>query len=503
MALPWWGSVSSPFDRPLTRRRLIGAAGAGALLAGVPSAALADRSVRRADVAVVGAGFAGLTTARELVRRGRSVVVLEARGRVGGRALNGELPDGVVFERGATFIGPTQTRIKALADQMGVGTFPTYDRGDNVYLTRDGRSTYSDQGFSGTAPPDPTILGDVARLVVRIDQMAREVPVDAPWTAPHAQEWDAQTLEAFARANSDGKPRFFKLLDVVTRAALGADAREVSLLFTTLFVAQSGNRRNPGTFERNFNTRMGAQQTRFHGGSQLVAIRAAERLGGRVVLGSPVRRIATEWNGVRVESDRATVHARRVVVALPPLLAREIAYEPELPVRRRRLLAGLRQGTLTKATAFYDRPFWRGEGLNGTVISLKGPFGATFDDSPPGARHGIVFGFIGGDAARAHARLSPAARRARVLSELGAAFGKRALTPTGYLETDWNRMPWSRGCPLAFAPPHVLTRYGPALREPVGPIHWAGTETSDYWAGYMDGAVRSGERVAAEVLARL
>jgi monoamine oxidase len=495
--------LDSPLDRLLTRRRLIGAAGAGALLAGLPSGALARRRVRRVDVVVVGAGFAGLTTACELVRRGRSVLVLEARDRVGGRALNKELGGGVIAERGATFIGPTQTQIRRLADQMGVATFPTFDEGDNVYLTRKGRSTYSDRGANGTAPPDPEIFGDIATLVFKIDQMAREVPVTAPWNAPKAHEWDAQTLGSFARANSDGKERFLRLLDVVTRAALGAEADEISLLFTVLFVAQSGDRQHPGTFERNFNTRGGAQQTRFHGGTQLVAERLAERLGARVVLGTPVRRVFDEWNGVRVESDLVTVHAREVVIALPPTMARRIEYHPELPAERRGLFAHFPQGTLTKVTAVYERAFWRDAGLTGTAVSLGGPIGATYDDSPPSGKPGIVFGFVGGDAARRFATLAPGARRARVLAQLERLFGPKAAHTTDYFETRWREARWSRGCPTAFAPPHTLTRYGPVLREPVGRIHWAGTETADYWAGYMDGAVRSGERVAAEVLARL
>jgi monoamine oxidase len=490
-------------DRPITRRRLIGAAGAGALLAGVPSGALARRRARRADVVVIGAGFAGLTAARELVRGGRSVVLLEARERVGGRVLNKDLGNGVVADRGATFIGPTQTRIARLADQMGVGTFPTFDEGDNVYLHDGERSTYSDKGPAGTAPPDLEILGDVANVVFKIDQMAREVPVTAPWKAPRADEWDAQTLEAFARANSDGNPRFFRLLDVVTRAALGAEASDISLLFTTLFVAQSGDEQHPGTFERNFNTRDGAQETRFHGGSQLVAKRVAERLGGRLVLGSPARAIFQDDDGVRVESDHVTVRAKRVVVALPPVLARRLQYEPELPALRRQLTARFPQGTLTKVSVVYERAFWRDQGLNGTAVSLQGPIGITFDDSPPGGRPGILIGFVGGNAARDFNPRIRADRRNRVLRELRKLYGAEAASPIDYFESNWRQEHWSRGCPTAFAPPHLLTRYGPALRKPVGRIHWAGTETADYWAGYMDGAVRSGERVAREVLERI
>ena len=490
-------------DRPLTRRRLIGAAGAGVLLSGVPAGALARRRTRRADVVVVGAGFAGLTAARELVREGRSVIVLEARHRVGGRVVNKDLGEGVISERGATFIGPTQTRIARLADEMKVDTFPAYNDGDNVYFHDGERSTYSDTGPTGTAPPDSEILPDVATAVGKLDQMAREVPVGAPWKAPHAAEWDRQTFAHWLRANTSGSRRFTSLVNVATRAAMGTETANVSLLFATLFVAQSGDEDNPGTFERNFNTRNGAQQDRFRGGSQLVALRVQDDLGGRVLLGSPVRRIFQEAGGVRVEADGVTAHAERVVVAIPPVLARRIEYHPGLPSMRRKLMDHMPQGRLTKVAVVYDRPFWRDDGLNGTVVHLNGPMGIVFDDSPEDASKGIVIGFVGGNASHEFAALSKSGRRARVVAQLTEAFGSRAQNEKDYVESVWRDEKWSRGCPITLGPPNVLTRYGPALRKPVDRIHWAGTETSDYWAGYMDGAVRSGERAAREVLEKL
>jgi monoamine oxidase len=490
-------------DRPITRRRLVGAAGAGALLTGIPARALARRRVRHADVVVVGAGFAGLTAARELVRRGRSVMVLEARHRVGGRVVNKDLGDGVFTERGGTFLGPTQTRIRRLADEMGVGFFPMYDEGNNVYVADGKRLEWSDTGPTGTAPPDLEILPDVAKVIFKVDELSKQVPVRAPWTAPKADQWDRRTLREFAIANSSGHPRFLELLDVALRAQMGAEARDVSLLFALWFTAQSGDRKHPGTFERNFNTRGGAQQNRFHGGSQVVALRVAKQLGDRVVLGSPVRRIEQRPHGVIVESDDVLVRAKRVVVALAPALVKRIHFSPGLPEQRRRLNDTMPQGTLTKVSAVYDRPFWRDKGLTGTAVSLSGPAGIWFEDSPEDASRGIVIGFVGGDRNRLYRTLRRAERRARVIAELETLFGPKAGKVERLVESDWRGEKWSRGCPIAWAPPHTLTRYGPALREPVGRIHWAGTETADYWAGYMDGAVRSGERVAREIDRRL
>jgi len=204
---------------------------------------------------------------------------------------------------------------------------------------------------------------------------------------------------------------------------------------------------------------------------------------------------------VTVVSDKATVRGKRVIVAMPPTLAGRIDYEPSLPFDRDQLTQRLPQGTMTKVAAVYDRPFWRDEGLNGTAVSTDGYVNVTFDDSPPGGRPGVVFGFVGGDRARAFNQLSDAERRGKVLGQFVQFFGSSAGNPIDYFETNWSAEQWTRGCPVGIAGPGVYTAYGSALRKPVGRIHWAGTETSTYWNGYMDGAVRSGERAAAEAAA--
>jgi monoamine oxidase len=496
----------------LTRRHLVGTAAAAAAsgaLGKLPGAEAKKggkkrrrRRTRRADVVVVGAGFAGLTAALKLKRAGKSVVVLEARNRVGGRALNQPIGGGEITERGATFAGPTQDHILALAKDFGVGIFPTYNVGENVYVRDGNRSTYSDTGPTGTAPPDPVILPDLALTVTQLDQMSTEVPVNAPWEAAKAASYDGQTLESWINANTI-TPEFRELVPTATRPIFGAEPRELSLLFTLFYIAASGNEQNVGPFERNFNTRDGAQMWRFFGGAQLIAKRVAKRLGKRVVLKAPVRRIVQRRNRVIVDSKRLRVRARRAIVALPPTLAGRIEYRPDLPFQRDQLTQRLPQGTLIKVTAVYDRPFWRDAGLTGTAVSTDGYVSATFDDSAPDGSPGVIFGFVGGDRARAFSQQSAADRRAAVLAQFVQFFGAAAGSPSNYLESNWSTERWSRGCPVGIAGAGLLTAYGPALRAPVGRIHWAGTETSTYWNGYMDGAVRSGERAAAEVLAAL
>jgi monoamine oxidase len=494
----------------LTRRKLLGGAAAGA--AGVvleSNPALARRRRhhrklhRKADVIVVGAGLAGLNAARLIRNAGHSVLVLEARNRVGGRLLNEQLGNGVISEVGGEFIGPTQDHIAGLAAEVGVGTFKTYDDGDNVYYAGGMRSTYSDKGPTGTAPLDPTILAELALLTTQLDQMATQVPVDEPWKAPNAAQWDSQTFQDFVDANVIS-PRLKKLVAVFTEAALGAEPREFSLLFTLFYIAAAGNESNPGTIERLFDTPDGAQESRFIGGSQLVALRLAQQLGKRVLRRRPVHRIVQPPNGgVTVYARGLVAQGHRAIVAVPPVLAGRIEYHPAMPPDRDQLTQRFPQGTLIKCEAVYDRPFWRDAGLNGQTVSDTGPTYVTFDNTPPGGAPGILFGFVGGDEARSFRTRSEADRRQQVLNAFNTYFGPAALSPQNYFEKDWTQEVWTRGCPVAFTPPGALTALGTALRQPVGRIHWAGTETSTYWNGYMDGAVRSGERAAAEVLAVL
>jgi monoamine oxidase len=495
----------------LTRRGLLQGAG-GLAVAGsaigataahaAPTSPAAPTAVD-ADVVVVGAGLAGLSAALRLHEAGRSVVVLEARDRVGGRTLNHDLGDGHHGDMGGTWIGPTQTAIAALAKRFGVHAFDQPDNGKQVYYDGTERLTYDDSTpVLGTAPPDPTILPDVAAIVELVDTMAQEVPVDRPWDAPHAQEWDRQTLDTFLREHTDN-PKTMEVANAAFEALLGCEAREVSLLYAVAYVATATDGSTYGTFERLIDTRGGAQAQRFVEGSQQIAIRMASRLGRRVHLSTPVRAITHGARGVTVTSDRVTVRARYAVVAVPPTLAGRIAYDPILPPARDALTQRLGQGALLKAEAFYDRPFWRDAGLTGAAVSTVGPARTTFDVSPEDGSIGGLLGFVGGDYARRFSGRPDALRRAVLDNFATYLDDKRALTPNRFVVMDWTREEWTRGCPVAIAGPGVLTEYGPALAAPVGRIHWAGTETATYWHGYMDGAVRSGHRAAADILAEL
>lgn len=332
--------------------------------------------------------------------------------------------------------------------------------------------------------------------------MAKTIPLDAPWTAAKAEEWDRQTFETWLRANAVIPSAKF-LLDVACTSIFSAEPRELSLLFVLFYIAAAGNETTPGTLERLTETAGGAQELRFVGGSQLVPIKLAATLGDRVVLNAPVRTIAKSGAKYVVTADGVTVTAKRVVVAVPPPLAARITYDPLLPAARDQLTQRLPMASVGKAIAIYDTPFWRADGLNGQVVSDTGVISSTFDNSPPDASYGALMGFIEADEARKYDAASEAEVKAAVLKDYVTYFGSKAASPTSFVLQRWNNEAYTRGGPVSIGAPGVLTQYGPALRTPVGGIHWAGTETSLHWMGFMDGAVRSGERVAKEVLAVL
>lgn len=445
-----------------------------------------------ADVVVVGAGLAGLVAAREVERGGASVVVVEARDRVGGRLLNEPIGDDKIVEVGGEWVGPTQDRVAALIAELGLETFATHTAGSNL-LELDGNLSR----YSGTIPRlGPAVLADVALARWRIARMARRIDPAAPWAGPGADRLDAQTFATWLRHGMRTRTAR-QLMTVAGRTVWGAEPSEMSLLHV-LFYVRSGH-----GFDMLMDVEGGAQQDRLVGGSHLLATRLAEQLGDRVALSAPVRRIEAAEDGLSVEADGVTARARRAIVALPPALRTRIAYEPALPPAQAQLGLRMAPGWLVKAMAIYPEPFWRDDGLSGEALSDTGPASLTFDNSPPDGAPGVLLGFLGGDDARRAAKLPPAERRQAVLAGFARLFGDTALRPERFIELDWARERWSGGGPTSNMAPGGWTAYGPSLREPVGPVHWAGTETATEWSGYMDGAVRSGERAAAEVLAAL
>lgn len=453
---------------------------------------MVDAAVHEADVVVVGAGLAGLTAARACVAAGASVVVLEARDRVGGRILNEDVGDGKVVEVGGQWIGPGQHRLAALAASLGVETFPTYGEGENVMRYR-GRL----RRHRGTIPPiNPAVLLDFEQAHRRLNRLARKVPLAAPWEAPSARKLDGQTLATWMRRNLATRGGR-KLLELGVESVWATQPEDLSLLHA-LFYIQSA-----GSLELLFDTEGGAQQDRFVGGSQRLALLLADELGERVRLGAPVRRIAHGADGVTVGADGVSARGRRAILAIAPTLAGRLVYDPPLPGDRDQLTQRMPLGTVAKCMAIYDEPFWREEGLTGQGTSDTGLVRLTYDNSPPDGSPGVLLAFVEGRRAREAGRMSAPQRRAAVIDCLADLFGPRAREPGAYIERLWAEEEFTRGCYGAHMPPGAWTGYGPALRAPIGALHWAGAEYATTWSGYMDGAVGSGEEAAAGILAAL
>jgi monoamine oxidase len=447
--------------------------------------------VRDADVAVVGAGFSGLAAARAVVAGGASVVVLEARDRVGGRVDAARLAGGATVDLGGTWSGPGQHRIAALAREAGATAVEQHVDGDDL-LDLDGRV----RRFRGTVPRvGPGTVLDLARLQLGVRRAARRVSQQAPWSARDAARLDARSLDDWLRGRRHGR-RARTLLAIAGRTIWGAEPRELSLLYVLQYVSGAGG------LDALLDTEGGAQHQRYAEGAHAIAARIATGLGPRVVLGVAVEKIAPDGAGVLVRASGATVRARRAIVALPPPLCPAIDVGVPGAEAHRAAAGRWRMGALTKCFAVYAEPFWRTGGLSGEALSDAAPAGLTFDVSPPDASCGVLVGFVGGDDARAHARRGEAERRASVLRGFARLFGERALRPDGWVERAWAAERWSGGGPVAVAPPHAITAGGSALREPSGPVLWAGTERAERWGGYIEGAIIAGERAAALALER-
>jgi monoamine oxidase len=443
-----------------------------------------------ADVCIVGAGLAGLTAARRLSQAGRSVAVLEARDRVGGRVWTKTTRDGVPVDMGACFVGPHHDRMLALTKEMGVTTFKTFVDGDNVLATGGKVRRYR-----GDIPRiSPVALLSAGQAIARMNAMAKKVPVDAPWDAPKAAAWDALSVRAWLSPAHVPTRLARDLIEATVRACFAAELSEVSFL-NWLFLIRSA-----GGVESLMNIAGGYQDAQFEGGVGQVPGAMAAELGDAVVLGTPVTGVMATADRVEVQGAGCTVSARRVVLALPRALSAGIRFDPALPADHALLIHQVPAGTEVKMVAVYDEPFWRHDGVSGATVATDDDIEVTLDTCQPNHSQGVVAGYAAGPRARSLAALGETERRDVFVQVLTRRLGPRASSPVEVLEQNWAQEEWTRGCSMGHFPTGVLTQYGRRLREPVGRVHWAGTETASTSYGAMDGAVRSGERVCDEIL---
>ena len=432
------------------------------------------------DVIVVGAGLSGLVAARRLAAARIDVVVLEARERVGGRTLSLPLGRGVA-DVGGQWIAPTQTRVLALADELGVARFPQYREGQAV-MVEDEDSLWR-RLRTGLA---------LRRHIRRIERMRARVPPGRPADAPQAARWDGMTLgDVLARVRPAPARASLALL---ARLHFAAEPEEMSLLYA-LHALQAGS----GLIGAES---FAGREVRVVGGAQRLAQRLAEDLGARVQCGQPVARVEQSGDAVITRGAHRARSARLIILAMPPAAIARLDVSPAWPAGRAALHRGVTLGPVIKHVLAYEQPFWRARGLSGEVYDARGPVSAVVDHTDAEGAQPALQAFVLGAAARRLSALDPAQRHRVIVGALVDALGPEAGQPTAYVEHDWVADPFTAGCVGVMAP-GVLGSHHDALHAPVGRIHMAGSETAARWPSYMDGAVEAGERAAAEVLARL
>ena len=443
------------------------------------------------DVIVIGAGIAGLATARALSRAGLTALVLEARDRVGGRTLS-ETHGGQIVDLGGQWMGDKHERLRRLASELGVESFPQYATGKKVLDRGDGKL----RTFSGFLPKIGLFaLVDLGLALGKLERLAKKVPLDDPTKMPDAFALDAQSLATYLEQNVRTR-RARDMIGIATQMVFAAEPRELSLLYF-LYYARSGE-----GIQRLCEIQGGAQERRFTMGAQALSQRLAEQLvPGQLRLSHPTHAVQQDDSGVTVHTAQGTFRARRAILALPPAMLGKIEIAPDLSTARTLLHTQMPMGSVIKCIVSYDRPFWRDAGYSGEALSTNGLVRATFDDCSATGDHAALVAFVVGDRAKELTTVPQEERRKLILAELGRLHGAKAHRPLAYTDKDWTADEWSSGCYVGLMPPSLLSQTASALRTPHGRVHFAGTETAMHHVGYLEGALESAERVVSEMLA--
>lgn len=441
------------------------------------------------DVIIVGGGFAGISAARELHRANKDILVLEARDRLGGRVHSVKILDGIDIELGGQWIGPTQDHMYELVKEYGIKTYPTYDEG---YCVLDLNQKIS--RYKGLIPKvDALSLLYIDRTIKNLDKMAKSISVDSPWTHPKSLEWDSLTLGSYLQKTVKRK-KAYSILRTGLETVLACSPSEVSLLHT-LFYIKSG--KNIDTL---LNIKNGAQQDRIKGGMQQIIQSMANNFLHNVKFKEAVHSIVQKDNKCHVNTSKATYHSKKVIMAIPPVLASCISYTPLLSINKRQMLQKIPMGTVVKCYAIYKKPFWREKGYSGEAVTDEGsPYQTIFDNGPAHSDYGVLMGFAIADRANKLMQNTLEERKEIMIKTLVKYFGQEAAEIRHYEDKCWADEEYSQGCYAGYLPPGIWTKYQDSLRTIEGHIHWAGTETATIWNGYIEGAVITGIRAAKEI----
>ncbi len=446
------------------------------------------------DVVVVGAGVTGLTVANRLHAAGRSVLVLEARDRVGGRLLTEDV-DGVRLEVGGQWVSPDQTALLALIDELNLEMYSRYRAGDSIYIGRDGvRRTFEGDRF----PVSETTAAEVERLVKELDGLAAQMDPLEPWEHPDAEALDRISFAAWLAEQTDDPEARDNVGLYVGPAMLTKPAHSFSALSAVLMAASAGG----------FSHLVDADfilDRRVVGGLQRVPLALASRLPeGSVHLAEAVTKIEWTDGGATVSTGRGGYRARNVVLAVPPTLVSRVQYVPALPPVQAQMRQHISFGLVIKLHVTYATPFWRDLGLSGTAFSPYSLVHEAYDNTNEdveGETRGTLVGFVSDVKADSLLALDPESRRREVLEALAAYYGEQALTPVHYYESPWMADEWTVGAFGTSFDIGSLTRYGRHLRSDVGPLAFASSDIAGLGFQHVDGAIRMGEAVAARILA--
>lgn len=442
------------------------------------------------DVVIIGAGATGTTAADELRRAGLSVAVLEARDRVGGRLWT-ETIDGALLELGGQWVSPDQTALLATLDELGLQTYSRHREGESVYRGADGELVR----FTGEQfPVGPETERAMIELTETLDRLSAEIDPEAPWTHPRAAELDSISFEAWLATQTEDLEARDNIALFISAAMLTKPAHAFSALQALLMAASAGG----------FSHLVDADfilDKRVVGGLQQVPILLAERLGEDVHLNAAVHTLRRTPTGVVAQTEGLTVRARHALLAVAPVLYNRISFVPPLPRHQHQLHQHLSMGLVIKVHAVYERPFWREQGLSATAFSPYELCHEAYDNTNHGDERGTLVAFVSDAAADQVFELPAEERKQRILQSLANYYGPEAMNPVVYYESDWAAEEWTRGAYAASFDLGGLHRYGKDQSAPVGPIHFASSDLAGVGYQHVDGAIRIGRRVAAEIIA--
>ena len=454
------------------------------------------------DVAILGGGFSGLAAAKEIVSANKSVMVIEATSRVGGRVQDGRWSDGAVAQLGAQFVGPSQNSVLRLGKELGVDFIKTYTNGSS--LVRFNRKVLSSDDLSASSfPLAQDVLQELAATVTNLDSMASSIDLDKPWSHPKAKEWDSVSVSTWLQ-NNVNSIEVRKIIALLAGHAATEEPESLSFLSIITAVKASGNATNPGSIAQNVDISGGAQDSLCKGGCQQIALKLADLLGPEMImLNSAVNLVETTEHGYTIFTNGGTVCSKKVILTMSPTMSGRILFSPPMPASRDQLTQRVPMGLVTKVQVRYSSPWWRKNGFSGLSISDTGLLSSTVDNSPQNGSFGVLLGFIVAEATQGLSEMSDAEMKSAIVEDLVELYGPKARNTTEVIVYQWGNEEYVRGGYASYFPPTVYSRYGEHLAKPVGGIHFAGVATSKYWRGHMDGAISAGERAAKEVLQAL